>query len=440
VTRSLERRLSDALAGSPLAPRLPVCGAPFLELRSADRAAQALDGPVLAGLARVVASLPEAAAFLSHRPGLFERIAHSEPGSLAARAQELRTRSLETPQDDLEGCLDELRLLRREETCLAACLDLGQVVPFGAISDFLSLLAESITRQALSLARRNVDPSLPEPAFAAIGMGKIAGREFTYHSDLDLIFLFDGGPEAIARVSRIAQRLISYLGTMTGAGIAYAVDTRLRPSGQQGMLVTSYEGFAQYQGERAQTWEHLALLRARAIAGGLETAQAVLDGVRRKVIADGSNAWPALAQMRGRVALERAGESEAAVPIKTGRGGLMDVDFLAGGAVLERGAAALPDLPSVPAMLRGAAAGPRIDALLRDHLSLRVVEARCRWLRSHAAEALDTSADALALVAELVEPGLAPAVLLERVAQLRVRVRDAFDAVVAAGTIDAISN
>jgi glutamine synthetase adenylyltransferase len=125
-----------------LAPRLPVSGAPFLELRSQDRAAQILDGPALAGLARVVASQPKAASFLSHRPGLFERIAHSDAGTLATRARELLTRSLSTPQDDLEGCLDELRILRREETCLAACLDLGQAVDFDAVSEFLSLLAE----------------------------------------------------------------------------------------------------------------------------------------------------------------------------------------------------------------------------------------------------------------------------------------------------------
>jgi glutamate-ammonia-ligase adenylyltransferase len=126
-----------------------------------------------------------------------------------------------------------------------------------------------------------------------IGMGKIAGREFTYHSDLDLIFLYEGGPEEIARTSRIGQRLISYLSTMTGAGVAYAVDTRLRPSGQQGMLVTSYQGFDQYQCEQAKTWEHLALLRARAIAGDVETAQKLLDRVRRTVIGGGpGRTWP----------------------------------------------------------------------------------------------------------------------------------------------------
>jgi len=440
MTRALERRLGDAVAGSALAERLPICGAPFLEHRCDDRAARALDGPVLTGLARVLASQPEAAGFLAHRPELFERIAHSGAETLSARARELHAGALETDPDDLEGCLDELRLLRREETCLAACLDLGQVVGFEAVSHFLSVLAESITRRALALAHRSVGPDLPEPAFSVIGMGKIAGREFTYHSDLDLIFLYEDGPDEIARISRIGQRLIAYLGTMTGAGVAYAVDARLRPSGQQGTLVTSYAGFAQYQCERAQTWEHLALLRARAIAGGVETAQEVIDRVRRSVIGAGFAAWPYLADMRARVAAERAVPSNTAIPIKTGRGGLMDLDFLAGGGLIESGADHLPAEPNVPAMLRATAAGERVEALLADYRSLRVVEARCRWVHTRASEEIDSASESLGIVAELVEPGLAAAALIARIEGIRERVRAAFDAVIAAGTIRALAS
>ena len=109
------------------------------------------------------------------------------------------------------------------------------------MSEYLSIVAEATTRAALALARRELRGA-DHGAFAVIGMGKIAGREFTYHSDLDLIFLY-GGDTEIDRASRLGQRLISYLTTMTGAGIAYEVDTRLRPSGQQGMLVASFAGY-----------------------------------------------------------------------------------------------------------------------------------------------------------------------------------------------------
>jgi glutamate-ammonia-ligase adenylyltransferase len=439
MTGSLEDRLIDAVANSELAKRLPISGAPFLELRSQDQAAKALEGPALRGLARVLASQPRAAGFLSHRPRLLERIAHSGPETLATRERELEASSLRTDPGDLEGCLDELRILRREETCLAACLDLGGIAPFEHISHFLSVVAETITRQALEIARRSVSPSLAKPAFSVIGMGKIAGREFTYHSDLDLIFLFEGGPEEIARTSRIGQRLISYLSTMTGAGVAYTVDTRLRPSGQQGMLVTSYEGFDKYQCEQAETWEHLALLRARAIAGGVGTAQEVLDRVRRTVIGRGIDAWAYLADLRARVQSERGKQSDLTIPIKTGRGGLMDLDFLAGGGVLECGADSLPGLPSVPAMLRSVVKGERVEALLSDYLTLRVVEARTRWLSAHSIEGLATDSESLGVVAELVEPGLAATALLERIESLQERVRAAYDAVISTGTIRAIS-
>jgi glutamate-ammonia-ligase adenylyltransferase len=205
------------------------------------------------------------------------------------------------------------------------------------------------------------------------------------------------------------------------------------------MLVTSYAGFDEYQCKRAETWEHMALLRARAIAGGVDPAQAVLDHVRRTVIGEGIDAWRYLADLRTRVEDERAKTSNAAIPIKTGRGGLMDMDFLAGGGVLECGADSLPELPSVPAMLRSVAKGERVEALLSDYLTLRVVEARSRWLRVRSIEELETESESLAIVAELVEPGLAPPALLERIASVRERVRAAYDAVISAGTIRAIS-
>jgi glutamate-ammonia-ligase adenylyltransferase len=269
-------------------------------------------------------------------------------------------------------------------------------------------------------------------------MGKIAGREFTYHSDLDLIFLYQGGSEQIVEVSRIGQRLIAYLSTMTGAGVAYAVDTRLRPSGQQGMLVTSFDGFERYQCETAETWEHLALLRSRVIAGAIAPAQALLDRVRARVVGEGFDPWPALAAMRDRVALERADEDDATIPIKTGLGGSMDIDFLAGGGLIERGAAALPELPSTPAMLAASCSSQGLETLLEGYRTLRVVEARNRWVQSRAAESLATTGEALPVIAELVETGTTGPELLTHLAALRRRIRTSYERVIDQGTIAAV--
>ena len=267
-------------------------------------------------------------------------------------------------------------------------------------------------------------------------MGKVAGREFTYHSDLDLIFLFRGDTEEIHRATRIGQRLIAYLTTQTGAGIAYAVDTRLRPSGQQGMLVTSFDGYERYQTGQAATWEHLAMLRARPIAGAVGEAAERLEHVRARVLPAPESPWPELARLRQRVVDERAARDDGVRFFKTGAGGLMDVDFCAGGGVLERGARPYPALPSVAAMLE-AAAGPKAPAaLLADYAWLRRVEARARWVSGRGLEELP---DELGAVAELVEPGLGPEGLRERVRDARARIREVYARVVAAESIGALS-
>ena len=438
MTSSIAQRLRDALGAGPLAELFPISAAGFLERRSGDAALQSLAGRSLAGLARLLASQPQMAGFLSYRPALLERIAQVGPDSLPARIRELEKWSPEGGATDLEAALDALRVLRREETCLVACLDLGGWISFEEAARFLSILAEIVAQQALALAEAVVSTTPASRELAVIGMGKIAGREFTYHSDLDLIFLYRGEVEVMAEVSRVAQRLIAYLTTMTGAGVAYAVDTRLRPSGQQGVLVTSFETFTRYQTDRAQRWEHVALLRARPIGGAIAAGQEVLDAVHARILAPHEPPWSELAELRNRVESERGGESDRAVPYKTGAGGLMDVDFLASGGLLERGAERFPALPSVPALLRAAVAGPRVDTLLDDYAFLRLVEARARWCAGRALEGLRSAPEALEPVAELALPGSDGAALLERVASTRRRIREAYDAVIRSGSIAAL--
>ena len=433
MSDALVERMRGALTGSALADRFPAAGEAFLERRSLDDAAAQIDGPSLLGLARVVATQPAAAGFLSHRPRVLERLAGADAGALDARARALVAAEATWDPGDLEDALDALRLLRREESCFAACLDLGDAVSFEATSEFLSILAESIARRALRLAATPDSPPL-----AVIGLGKIAGHEFTYHSDLDLILLYDGKPEALEIASRVGQRLISYLTTMTGAGIAYAVDTRLRPSGRQGTLVTSYDAFERYQSERAEIWEHVAVLRARAIAGDIRAAQRMIDRVHTRTIESGADPWPYLASLRERVVAERGRESETQISIKTGLGGTMDVDFLASGGLIECGRAPAPALPSIPAMLRAAVDGARADALLADYRFLRVVEARARWVAGRAVESL-RGADDLAAVAELVETGLNVGDLRDLVVAARRRIRGEYLAVTEAGSIRALS-
>ncbi len=436
---SLGNRLRDALEGSRLAAKLDTLAAPFLERRSEDAASRRLEGKTLRGLARVLASQAQIAGFLSHRPELLERIADADESTLAERAKELEG-SDDNGVEDLENALDALRILRHEETCLAACLDLGGIARFESVSHFLSILAETIARRALSLAQAQLSSAGTVTEFAVLGMGKIAGRELTYHSDLDLIFLQTGSVEEVYSASRVAQRMISYLGTMTGAGVAYAVDTRLRPSGGQGVLVTTFDGFERYQLDRAESWEHIALLRARAIAGHSDAAQRVLDRVRDRVMNDSGECWEYIADLRARVELERAMTSSKAISVKTGRGGLMDVDFLAAGGVLETGGAGFPRLPSVPAMLHSLGRGAQIDQLLADYGFLRQIESRARWIAGRATDEARIDQDGLALLADLSNLDLEPEPLLDELTAVRERIRAAFDSVVRARSIAAVTS
>ncbi len=438
MTGPLVSRLREALAGSPLASRVDLVADPFASRRGGDAAVSALAGRPLLGLARALVTSVEAARFLAHRPRLLERIAHAGPDALRLRADELAAAAAAGPAD-LEGALDALRLLRRDETLFAASLQLGGLVPFEEASRFLSRLAEEILRTTLARAQESTGTQRSACSLAVLGMGKIGGREFTYHSDLDLIFLCAEGFETLAQASRVAQRLIAYLTTRTGAGVAYAVDSRLRPSGGQGLLVTTLDSFARYQRTEAQTWEHLVLMRARVVAGEAQKAAPALQSVQSDVAARGLAPWAAVADMRRKVEDQRGQEAGGRIAFKTGSGGLMDVDFLSAGALLERGAATpRPALPSNGALLRAAAPGEGAEHVLEAYEVLRRVEACARWVAGRATEVLDPEAESYPLVAALETPGEPPGALAERVAGARSVIRRAFSAVVDAGTIGAL--
>jgi len=203
------------------------------------------------------------------------------------------------------------------------------------------------------------------------------------------------------------------------------------------MLVTTLAGFERYQCEQAQTWEHVAMMRARPIAGDERDARAILEHVRAQVLAGHPPPWPDLVAIRRRVEEERAGGE---IPFKTGAGGLMDVDFLAGGGLLETHPKVLPEHPGVPEMLRAAVTGPGVDRVLDDYALLRRVEAAARWSAGRPVECVPAEGEGLAVIAELASPGQAPGALLEDIASARRRVRAAYEAVITAGSITALGD
>jgi glutamate-ammonia-ligase adenylyltransferase len=187
----------------------------------------------------------------------------------------------------------------------------------------------------------DAEPGGRRARFAIIGYGKLGGLELGYGSDLDLVFLHDSegeparttGPRVIENsefFGRVAQRMVHLLGAFTPAGRLYEVDTRLRPSGASGLLVTSLEAFVRYQEGSAWTWEHQALVRARCVAGDPELGERFAE-VRERVLArprDREALRAEVVEMRGKMLAEHASRDPDVFDLKRDRGGITDIEFM----------------------------------------------------------------------------------------------------------------
>src|SRR5262249_8241509 len=287
----------------------------------------------------------------------------------------------------------------------------------------LSALADVCLTQALGLAWRDVTrrlelpPQPPTQGLVLIAVGELGGAALNHHShlDLDLIFVYGAGDADWWRehmaphefFTRVAQRTMSVLQTPTREGVAYRIDTRLRPSGNQGPLVTSLDAFEAYHRSSAQLWERQALIRARPLEGpeGLRTR--LETAITRFVYGRGLEAADVgeMNRMRERIATERAADDGQHVNIKTGRGGLVDVEFVVQMLQLRHGhrEPRLRERSTRAALSALEATGflPAADArrLREGYDFLRALESRLRIERDQPAEALDTDPEALLGVA-----------------------------------------
>lgn len=308
-----------------------------------------LDRPELVPrLAALFAASEYLSGYFATHPRLIEPI-FSDPTVLILSRPELNVAlarirddlAREGGRDDVESDLDALRLFHNRELINVGLLDLaGKVAPAEA-EDALTDIAEVCVQHGLAIAQAELERQSAQPREAAaggeflvVGMGKLASREITYGSDLDVIFLYDvpGGdaadlPEAQAHFVRLAQKLIWALRTRTSDGVCYEIDARLRPSGNQGMLVSSLAAFERYHATSAQVWERQALLRARPVAGsprlGEKFTALRAEILRRQLAPD---AGREIHRIRLRVETELAQESTSRHDFKTGRGGLIDVE------------------------------------------------------------------------------------------------------------------
>jgi [glutamine synthetase] adenylyltransferase / [glutamine synthetase]-adenylyl-L-tyrosine phosphorylase len=299
---------------------------------------------LLALVAEVMASAPRLGEHLAQRPacldsvltkGFFDPLPNQP--ALAADLEQVLASAR-----DFEEALDALRRWSGERRFQLGVQLMRRSLDGSRAGVVLADIAETALASLLpavetEFARRH--GRVPGGAFAVIGMGRLGSREMTLVSDLDLILIYDapasiemsdgGQPLAVANYyARLSQRLIGAITAPTAEGRLYDVDMRLRPSGQSGPIASQFDGFARYQRKSAWTWEHMALTRARPVAGDAalcrrlaETIETVLNAPRdpRSLVID-------VAEMRRRIADEHAQPS--CWDLKNRRGGLIDLEFI----------------------------------------------------------------------------------------------------------------
>lgn len=245
--------------------------------------------------------------------------------------------------EDTEAALQALNEKRHALSFRIALAALDARQPAGVSARQLAWLADAVIAIVLRLAIAETAAAhgvVPGARFAVLGYGSLGGEELGFGSDLDLVFLYDAPAgaacdgarplDAPRYYARLAQKLVALLGAPTAAGKLYEIDVRLRPDGAKGLLVSTLASFADYQRERAWTWEHQALVRARGVAGD-PSLIAEFEAVRAETLArarDPDKLREDVAAMRAKMRAELDRSDAAHFDLKQGEGGLVDLEFL----------------------------------------------------------------------------------------------------------------
>lgn len=286
---------------------------------------------------------------------LLDERALTEPPGRDELAIDLEDRLARVAGEDPERLVEALAQFKRAAVFRVAISDLAGSLPLMRVSDRLTDIAELIIEEAMRQAWAQMTGQFGVPTcrthdddpprvveVCAVGYGKLGGIELGYGSDLDLVFLHDS-IGAVQETSgerpidnqiffvRLAQRIVHILTVHSAAGRLYDVDVRLRPSGKGGMLITQIDAFGEYQRSEAWTWEHQALLHARAVAGspGLRRrfealrVQILTDHVRRETLHED------VRSMRERMRRELSKARPGQFDLKQDAGGIADIEFLA---------------------------------------------------------------------------------------------------------------
>ncbi|MEL6750641.1 MAG: bifunctional [glutamine synthetase] adenylyltransferase/[glutamine synthetase]-adenylyl-L-tyrosine phosphorylase [Pseudomonadota bacterium] len=304
-------------------------------------------------LARILASAPRLAAIIAKRPHVFDGLL--EPDFFAAnQSVESLIESLRSSLNltaSYEAMLDRARVFADEQRFgIGARILAGSLDPASAGVEYAEL-AEAVCMVVLDRVSEKFavrHGRVTGGRCSVVAMGNLGTQELTASSDLDLVLLYeapDGDPEsdgdrplpASQYFARLTQRFIAAMSAPTAEGVLYELDFRLRPSGKSGPIATSLASFLRYQREEAWTWEHMALTRARPVAGDPEFGAKVRNGIA-EVLALPRDMTKIAADMKEmRETMDAARPAESVWDVKLARGGLIDLEFLTQFEALARG-------------------------------------------------------------------------------------------------------
>ncbi len=310
----------------------------------------------LSQLVRLCAASPWIARLIASHPLLIDELLDArtlyDPLDRPGLERDVAARLAPVDAGDTEQEMGALRRFKQANVLRVAAVDVSHVMPLMVVSDHLTEIAEVVLGRSLELAWRDLARRYGEPRctvdgerrraqFAIIAYGKLGGIELGYGSDLDIVFVHgsrggdqmtDGEKSVDNAVffARLAQRIIHFLTTPTPEGVLYEVDSRLRPEGSAGPMVSAIEGYRRYLLDKAWTWEHQALTRARVVAGDDALARR-FEEIRREVLLrprDPEQLREEVRSMRQRMRDALGTGKRAGFDLKQDAGGIADIEFM----------------------------------------------------------------------------------------------------------------
>ncbi|HVJ40676.1 MAG TPA: bifunctional [glutamine synthetase] adenylyltransferase/[glutamine synthetase]-adenylyl-L-tyrosine phosphorylase [Dongiaceae bacterium] len=358
-----------------------------------------LNRSLLSLVAEVMGSAPLLADQVSRAPALLDNVLSAGFFEAVPQAEDLRSdlaRQLALA-NDFQDSLDILRRWAQDRRFQVGVRLLHSAAHIDEAAGSLSDIADTVIAALLPLVEQEFARQhgrLPGNGMAVVALGRLGSREMTVTSDLDLVFIYDipgdipdwetiGSDGAkplppIQYYARLAQRFINAVTALTGEGKLYDVDMRLRPSGNSGPIASGLPAFEKYQSEEAWTWEHMALTRARVIAGA-PALQKRLAAALRRVLArrrDIPKLRADILDMRQRIAQQY--RSDDLWDLKYYRGGQVDIDFAAQFLQLRYA----PDYPGILQRSPAASLAAAAEAgLLRRDIAAELIEVGRYWTR-----------------------------------------------------------